>query len=220
MNEKEKTRTSKFLSLVLRHEPQRIGIQLDAAGWVAVDELLAALAKNEVTLRREDLEEVVATNEKKRFAFSEDGRWIRASQGHSLEVSLGYAPQTPPALLYHGTATRFLDSIKAEGLRKGERHHVHLSADPETAAKVGQRHGKPAVLVIRADEMHTAGHAFFISENGVWLTEHVPAAFIEFPQDENNIHSPKRSRRKSLAKETIEICEVGFYTTPKGNKVD
>jgi putative RNA 2'-phosphotransferase len=181
MNEKQRTRTSKFLSLVLRHEPQRIGLQLDPAGWVDVDVLLAACRNHGTLIEREELDEVVATSEKKRFAFSDDGRRIRASQGHSIEVSLGYTPQTPPPRLFHGTTTRFLDSIRHEGLTKRERHHVHLSADTETAHNVGNRHGKPAILIVRADAMHVAGHAFFLSENGVWLTDSVPATFLEFP---------------------------------------
>ena len=181
MNEKQRTRTSKFLSLVLRHEPQRIGLILDPSGWVEVEALLTACRHHGMPMERADLEEVVATNEKKRFALSDDGQRIRASQGHSIEVSLGYTPQAPPSQLFHGTATRFLDSIRKEGLNKRERHHVHLSADAETAQKVGQRHGKPAILIVRAEGMHSRGHAFFLSENGVWLTEDVPVEFIEFP---------------------------------------
>jgi len=181
MNEKQRTRTSKFLSLVLRHEPQRIGLNLDPSGWVDVEALLAACRRHGMPVERADLKEVVATNEKKRFAFSDDGQRIRASQGHSIEVSLGYIPQSPPSKLFHGTATRFLASIRKEGLNKRERHHVHLSADADTAQKVGQRHGKPAILIVQADAMHSCGHAFFLSENGVWLTEQVPVEFIEFP---------------------------------------
>ena len=181
MNEKQRTRTSKFLSLVLRHEPQRIGLDLDPSGWVEVEALLTACRHHGMPIERADLDEVVATNEKKRFAFSDDGRRIRASQGHSIEVSLGYTPQSPPSQLFHGTATRFLDSIRKDGLNKRERHHVHLSADADTAQKVGQRHGKPAILIVLAEAMHSRGHAFFLSENGVWLTENVPVEFIEFP---------------------------------------
>src|SRR4051794_21514494 len=118
MNEKERIRTSKFLSLVLRHEPQRIGLQLDPGGWAEVEQLLAACRQHGRPIERAELEEVVATNEKQRFALSEDGGRIRASQGHSIEVALGYTPQSPPARLFHGTATRFLDSIRREGLHK------------------------------------------------------------------------------------------------------
>ncbi|MES2570832.1 MAG: RNA 2'-phosphotransferase [Verrucomicrobiota bacterium] len=185
MNEKQRTRASKFLSLVLRHEPEKIGMELDAAGWADVDALLEGCTRHGVKLDRADLDEIVATNEKKRFAFSDNGQRIRASQGHSVDVSLGYLPQIPPVRLFHGTATRFVSSIRMEGLRKGARHHLHLSADEETARRVGQRHGRPAILGIKAGAMHEAGHTFFLSENGVWLTEVVPVKFIEFPSEEN-----------------------------------
>jgi len=222
MNEKQRTKTSKLLSLVLRHAPERIGIQLDASGWVEVEALLSALGRHGASLSQPELEEVVETNEKKRFAFNEDGSRIRASQGHSVEVSLGYVPQDPPEQLFHGTATRFLPSIRAEGLRKGGRHHVHLSPDAETAHKVGQRHGKPAILMVRVQAMQTAGHAFFLSDNGVWLTEHVPVEFIEFPADPTAVEtssSMKRTSRSQFARETLAICEAGFYSAPSGRVV-
>ncbi|MEW5929011.1 MAG: RNA 2'-phosphotransferase [Gemmatimonadota bacterium] len=174
-------RTSKFLSLVLRHQPEHIGIALDAGGWVGVDELLAAAGRSGFALDRAALERVVADNDKQRFAFSDDGARIRASQGHSVAVELGLEPQTPPDELFHGTATRFLDSIRSQGLRPGSRTHVHLSADEATAVEVGRRHGKPAVLRIDAGAMHRDGHAFVRSVNGVWLAEAVPAAYIGFP---------------------------------------
>ncbi|HEV7402205.1 MAG TPA: RNA 2'-phosphotransferase [Chthoniobacteraceae bacterium] len=183
MNEKQLVKTSKFLSLVLRHAPETIGLELDAQGWVEVKALLEAMARHGRPLTRPALDEVVETNSKKRFAFDEKGVRIRASQGHSVEVALGYEPRIPPAELFHGTATRFLPGIRAEGLRKGERHHVHLSADQTTAVQVGQRHGKPVVLVVRAGAMHAAGHTFFLSENGVWLTDQVPPEFLEFPEE-------------------------------------
>jgi putative RNA 2'-phosphotransferase len=144
--------------------------------------LLAACCRHGVAIERAELESIVATNEKKRFAFSDDGQRIRASQGHSVDVTLGYTPQTAPDRLFHGTATRHLDSIREHGLDKRERHHVHLSADSETAERVGQRHGRPAILIILAGEMQHCGHTFFLSENGVWLTEHVPVQYIEFPE--------------------------------------
>jgi putative RNA 2'-phosphotransferase len=181
MTDKEIIRTSKFLSLVLRHEPQRVGITLDSAGWVSVVELLNAVNKSGVALTGEQLEHIVATSDKKRFAFSDDGQRIRASQGHSLAVDLEYEPQTPPELLFHGTATRFLDSIRQRGLQKMGRHDVHLSADSTKTAQVGGRHGKPVTLTIRAGAMHRAKHAFRCSANGVWLVEQVPVEFIEFP---------------------------------------
>ncbi len=173
---------SKFLSLVLRHKPQEIGIILDAEGWVPVDDLLLAAARYGQPITREQLDEVVATSDKKRFAFSPDGRLIRASQGHSVEVELGLVPVEPPELLYHGTVERFLESIHEMGLVRGSRHHVHMSADPETAARVGQRRGRPVVLVVEAGQMHRHGHQFFRSDNGVWLTETVPAAYLRFPE--------------------------------------
>ena len=170
------------MSLVLRHEPERIGLTLDRAGWVEVEALLTACRAHGRPLERAELEDVVANNEKKRFAFSDDGQRIRASQGHSVEIELGYTPEVPPAELFHGTATRFLDAIRREGLQKQGRHHVHLSADAETAEKVGQRHGKVALLTVRSGEMHALGRPFFRSENGVWLTEQVPVEFIVFPE--------------------------------------
>ncbi|OON70985.1 RNA 2'-phosphotransferase [Hymenobacter sp. CRA2] len=173
---------SKFLSLVLRHEPQAIGLTLDGAGWTDVDELLTRLHQHGHAVDRSLLEAVVAGSDKQRFAFSPDGQRIRANQGHSVEVELGYAPQTPPELLYHGTAERNVAAIQAEGLVKQQRHHVHLSPDVETAHKVGERHGRPVVFTVRAGEMHRQGHQFYRSDNGVWLTDAVPPQFIELPQ--------------------------------------
>jgi putative RNA 2'-phosphotransferase len=174
---------SKFLSFVLRHEPQAIGITLDAQGWVAVDELLAAAARHGQSVTRQQLEEVVATSDKRRFCLSPDGRLIRANQGHSVEVDLGLVPLEPPELLYHGTVVRFLDSIRQRGLLRGKRHHVHLSADRETAARVGRRRGRPVVLVVASGRMHRDGHPFYRSENGVWLAETVPPQYLEFLYD-------------------------------------
>jgi len=170
---------SKFLSLILRHQPEKIGVALDPQGWIDVDVLLEALARNRHPLSRGELEGIVANNDKKRFALSEDGRRIRANQGHSTTVDLELKPRTPPERLYHGTVEKFLDAIFAEGLKKGERHHVHLSPDVETARRVGQRRGKPVILEVAAGEMQRAGHVFFLSENGVWLTDHVPPRFFE-----------------------------------------
>jgi putative RNA 2'-phosphotransferase len=180
MNAKETVKTSKFLSLVLRHEPQRVGLNLDSAGWASVAELLDAVNRHGLSLSLEELRYVVATNDKKRFAFSEDGLKIRASQGHSVEVDLKYEPEVPPEFLFHGTPEKFLAPIRATGLNKGERHDVHLSPDEATATRVGQRRGRPVVLKIRAGEMHRAGHVFRRSANNVWLVDFVPAEFIEF----------------------------------------
>ncbi len=181
MNDKETIRTSKFLSLILRHEPERVGLKLGEAGWVGVDELLQAVNRNGVSLTLDQLRHIVATSDKKRFAFSDDGQKIRASQGHSVEVDLQYPPQTPPEILYHGTATRFLDAIHKDGLQKMERHDVHLSAETKVTLQVGGRHGKPVLLTIRAREMHQAGFVFRCSANGVWLVNEVPPQFIDFP---------------------------------------
>lgn len=181
MNNKKIKSTSKFLSLVLRHQPEVIGINLDTQGWVAVDELLQKLAAYKRGISLEELDFVVENNNKKRFAFNKDKTKIRASQGHSINLDLGYAPVEPPELLYHGTASRFLEGIQKTGLEKRNRHHLHLSLNLDTAKDVGGRHGKPVILVVRAKEMHEAGFQFFVSDNDVWLTDHVPLDFIDFP---------------------------------------
>lgn len=167
------------MSLVLRHRPEVIGLTLDANGWAEIDALIR-LSQAQHPLDLALIEQVVATNSKQRFAISDDGLGIRARQGHSIDVDLGLAPLAPPEWLFHGTATRFVDSIRREGLRKQRRQHVHLSADADTAAKVGARHGAPAILRVRAGAMATAGFAFYRSENGVWLTDAVPVEFIDF----------------------------------------
>jgi putative RNA 2'-phosphotransferase len=184
MDDKRAVKISKFLSLVLRHQPEKVGITLDAAGWVGVRDLLDAMARHGFAVGEVELKRVVETSDKKRFAFSEDRVRIRASQGHSVEVELGYEPTTPPDVLYHGTAPQFLESIRARGLLKGQRHHVHLSRDVETAAKVGDRRGKAVILTVDAVAMARDGFAFFVSANGVWLTDHVPAKYIEMPKRE------------------------------------
>ena len=216
------TKQSKFLSLVLRHDPARIGITLDSAGWTDVGALLAATAAHGTPISREELAHLVATSDKQRFALSPDGERIRANQGHSVEVELELAPATPPAILYHGTVDRFLASIRDNGLIKGARHHVHLSADLGTAEKVGGRRGRPVILVVRAADMVAAGHPFLVSENGVWLTEHVPPAFIEFPAPapEGARHTSagghaagtaSRGQKVKIAEQTLAACERGFY---------
>ncbi|MCC3761626.1 RNA 2'-phosphotransferase [Glycomyces sp. TRM65418] len=172
-------RVSKFLSRHLRHDPDRIGIELDEHGWVEVDALLKAAEDHGFPITRQELEEVVDENDKQRFALR-DGR-IRANQGHTVDVDLDLDPVDPPPLLYHGTTERFLDSIREEGIKAMDRHDVHLSPDHETAVDVGSRRGEPVVLVIDAGRMADRGHLFYRSENGVWLTEHVPAWAITFP---------------------------------------
>jgi putative RNA 2'-phosphotransferase len=181
----EQATTSKFLSLVLRHKPELIDLKLDTNGWAEISDLIRLAYANGKPLNRELIERIVATSDKQRLAISNDGSndglRIRANQGHSVDIDLGLAPQAPPSLLYHGTADRFVLSIREGGLRSGERRHVHLSSDVSTATIVGNRHGRPAVTTVRAGEMADAGHAFYFSANGVWLTHHVPAKFIDFP---------------------------------------
>jgi putative RNA 2'-phosphotransferase len=179
--DKELVPLSRFLSLVLRHRPEHIGLDLDSNGWADVDELLQKAAAHGTAIDRTLLERIVRENDKQRFALSPDGRRIRANQGHSVGIDLALTPVSPPPLLYHGTADRNLASIRANGLHSGERQHVHLSGDGVTATKVGSRHGTPVVLTIRAGRMEAEGYAFYRSDNGVWLTAHVPAQFIDFP---------------------------------------
>ncbi|MEO0470420.1 MAG: RNA 2'-phosphotransferase [Bacteroidota bacterium] len=175
--------TSRFLSLVLRHKPETINLQLDPQGWVDVDVLLGKLAAAGRATTREELNEIVRTNNKKRFAFSEDRTKIRASQGHSVTVELGYEAIEPPELLYHGSAKQYIDLIRQEGLKKMSRHDVHLSTDAATATQVGNRHGVLVLLQVKAGEMHRAGHTFFRSANGVWLTDSVPPEYLIFPEN-------------------------------------
>lgn len=172
-------RISKYLSKHLRHQPGRIGIELDPQGWVDVGTLLAAAAAHGFPFSRAELDHVVAANDKQRFAI-EGGR-IRARQGHSVPVDLGLPAAEPPPYLYHGTVARNIAAIRAEGLRPMGRHHVHLSADRATAERVGARRGRPVILSVDAGAMHRAGHAFRVTGNGVWLTEAVPPRFLRFP---------------------------------------
>jgi putative RNA 2'-phosphotransferase len=175
-------RISKLLSFGLRHDPAALGLDLDPAGWVSVDDVLAALAGRGEPATREDLEEVVRTSDKQRFALSADGARIRANQGHSVAIDLGLPPREPPSRLYHGTVDAFLESIRASGLLPGARTHVHLSIEEQTARVVAQRRrGTPVILVVRAGEMHRDGHVFHVAENGVWLTKHVPSAYLDYP---------------------------------------
>jgi putative RNA 2'-phosphotransferase len=179
--EKQLKHISKLLSLVLRHEPEHIGLTLDQEGWANVPELIEKINQQGVQLDFATLQIIVDTNDKKRFAFNDDKSRIRANQGHSIEVDLNLPAQTPPTVLYHGTAEKNIAAIRQHGIQKVERHHVHLSALKETALQVGQRHGKPALLVIQALTMHEKGYAFYLSNNGVWLTDQVPPEFIDFP---------------------------------------
>jgi putative RNA 2'-phosphotransferase len=168
----ELSRVSRFLSYVLRHHPEAVGVTLDDAGWVDVDSLLAALARHGRAVDRDLLDRVVAGTDKQRFEVV--GGRIRAAQGHSVAVDLRLDPVEPPAVLYHGTVDRFLASILAQGLRPGRRRHVHLSPDAGTAAAVAARRGRPVILTVDAAALHRAGHPFYRAANGVWLTPHVP----------------------------------------------
>ena len=181
MNEKNKKNISKFLSLVLRHRPEYINLQLNENGWADVNELIEKARTKNINFSLVELEEVVATNDKKRFVFNDDKSMIRANQGHSVKtIDLQLEAVKPPDFLYHGTVEKFMNSIKNTGLQKRSRQHVHLSEDLETATKVGSRRGAPMILSVRTLEMYEKGFKFYLSENNVWLTEHVPSEFIEF----------------------------------------
>jgi putative RNA 2'-phosphotransferase len=169
---------SKFLAKHLRHAPDALGLRLQPGGWVSVDDLLAASERAGFKINYDELIECVETNDKQRFSFDDTGDLIRANQGHSVEVDLQLEEKEPPTVLFHGTVERFLASIMAEGLKKGKQHHVHLSKDTETARKVGARRGKPIILQVDAGKLHGQGFKFFLSVNGVWLTDSVPAAFL------------------------------------------
>lgn len=177
------TRISKLLSLALRHKPEQLGLELDRSGWADVGLLLQRLAAVGLPLSREELESLVRENNKQRFRFSGDGQRIRANQGHSIPVDLQLEQLEPPSVLFHGTALRNLGPIQEKGLCRQQRQHVHLSADEATALQVGSRHGQPIVLRVAAGEMHRQGFAFFKSDNGVWLTGHVPPAFFSFDRN-------------------------------------
>jgi len=180
MEKKIEKSISKFLSLVLRHKPEVIGLILDKEGWVSTEELITKYNEHRhFPITFEELDYVVQNNNKKRFAFNADQSKIRASQGHSVNISLNYSPVEPPEFLYHGTARKNLESIQKTGIEKRGRHHVHLSAELDTAHNVGSRHGKPVILKINAKQMHLDGHEFFCSENGVWLTEGVTVTYFE-----------------------------------------
>lgn len=177
--------TSKYLSLVLRHKPETVGVTLDAAGWVSVQVLLDALRAHGHPLTRDELQTVVDTSDKQRFALDADLDRIRANQGHSVPVALDLPVTQPPSRLYHGTPVRNVASIMNDGLTRGQRHHVHLSATAATAHQVGARRGDHVVLTILAEQMAGDGHLFFLSENGVWLTAHVPVGYIVGPPAPN-----------------------------------
>ena len=169
--------TSKFISLILRHQPEAIGITLDEHGWANVDELIAGIAKTQ-KIDRDILEQIVREDEKQRYSFNEDKTLIRANQGHSIPVDVELQEITPPDILYHGTGEKYTNSIDQEGLKPKSRLYVHLSQDTDTATKVGQRHGKPIIYEVNAKQMHEDGYKFYRSVNGVWLTKEVPVGYL------------------------------------------
>ncbi|TLP57492.1 RNA 2'-phosphotransferase [Parasedimentitalea maritima] len=175
MEKKELRARSKFLSYLLRHKPETLQLTMDPQGWVTIDEIID---KSEHPITRHQIEEIVVSNSKQRFAISADGKKIRANQGHSIPIDLGLPACRPPEILFHGTAACKIETIRTEGLTRQNRHHVHLSSDAQTARQVGMRHGKPVVLVVEAGRMHASGHVFLLSENGVWLCDQVPPLFL------------------------------------------
>jgi len=204
LNKSQARRFSKLLSYILRHNPTDYDIKLDSQGWTPVKVLLKNINTRRANKERtpytvEQLREVVATNDKQRFSFDSTGTKIRANQGHSIDIKIKYDERTPPEFLYHGTVGDFLSGIFSKGLVKGGRTHVHLSADVETAAKVGGRRGKPVILSVRAEDMTRDGFKFYLSPNNVWLAEHVPPEYIEVDGsiDGNNISDYWRTKVKS-----------------------
>ena len=182
INEKENKKISKFLSYVLRHKPESIDLKLDGNGWAETNDLLEKMKANTFEVTAEMLEHIVATNNKQRFSFNENKTKIRASQGHSINVELNLKAATPPQYLYHGTGEKFVFSILANGLQKRERQQVHLSQYRETAIEVGQRHGKPRVFIVEATHMCSEGFLFYLSDNNIWLTDHVPAKYLSLSE--------------------------------------
>ena len=179
MQHKQIVRISKYLSLHLRHQPERLGLELGPGGWVSVEDLLAACARDRMHISLAELIEVVRGNDKHRFAFDESGLRIRANQGHTTEVDLQLEAREPPATLLHGTAQQFVPVILDKGLKKMDRHHVHLTESEETALKTGRRKGKPVRLEVDASGLHAAGRLFYLTANAVWLVEDVPPAYLK-----------------------------------------
>ena len=177
-NSEEMKKTSKYLRPILRHKSQAIGIQLDEHGWADVGQLIAGISRTH-PLDRQRLEEIVRTDEKQRYALSEDGMRIRANQGHSIPVDVELEERTPPEILWHGTGEQYVPAIERQGLLPKSRLYVHLSSDIETARRVGSRHGRPVVFQVLSGEMHRAGSCFYRSKNGVWLTKYVPVEYLK-----------------------------------------
>ncbi len=178
-NQKTIVKTSKLFSLILRHQPDVIGIELDENGWADIKEFIGKFSKRYFPITRSMMDEVVETNNKKRFSYDESGTKIRANQGHSIEVDVELTEQEPPAVLYHGTVEKFLHLIFESGLLKMQRQHVHLSADIATAKNVGSRRGKPVLLTVNAEQANADGIQFYLSKNGVWLADHIPVKYLQ-----------------------------------------
>lgn len=177
MNEKSMKDTSKYIALILRHKPEVIGISLDEHGWADVEELIAGISKTQI-FNMDKLEQIVAEDEKQRYSFNEDKTLIRANQGHSIPVDVELDEAEPPEELWHGTGEKYVSSIDEQGLIPKSRLYVHLSGDRDTATKVGQRHGKLVLYIVKAGAMHKDGYKFYLSKNGVWLTKEVPAKYL------------------------------------------
>ena len=187
--------TSKYMSLILRHKPETIGITLDEHGWADVDELIAGIARTHV-FNRDILEEIVRTDEKQRYSFNDDKTLIRANQGHSIPVDVELEEVAPPDYLWHGSAVKYETSIDEKGLISKSRLYVHLSKDRETALKVGQRHGKPVIYRVKSGEMHKEGYRFFLSKNGVWLTKRVPPEYLDKEGKSDEIYFDQRYNKR------------------------
>jgi putative RNA 2'-phosphotransferase len=183
-------RAGKFIAFLLRHDPGAGGLVLDSEGWTSVSALLVALAAEGFNIPASELEGIVEVDDKRRFALTADKKLIRANQGHSVAgVCLTFARCEPPLMLYHGTTRRALDLIRKDGLRKMLRHHVHLVAEADAAARVGARRGQPVILAVDARRMHADGHAFFLTENGVWLVDAVPPGYLSSARDPEDIET-------------------------------
>ena len=179
MNDNKQLQLSRFLSLVLRHRPEAIGIRLDRNGWAEVDVLIEAMNQHGRFIDHDTLKQIVAMDNKQRYTFSHDKKRIRASQGHSIDIDLNLTPTVPPEILFHGTDSGSIAQIKQQGLRPQKRNHVHLSTDLETAIRIGSRHGKPVVLMVDAKKMYEHGQLFYLSENNIWLTDSIMPEYLQ-----------------------------------------
>lgn len=178
MNNEQNTMISKFLSLVLRHSPEKLGITLDKHGYADIETLIREMNKRGLSVDKKTIDEIVYSDNKERYGYNDTKTKIRANQGHSIKVDLNLTPKTPPRILYHGTAKRFMGDILKKGISKMDRQYVHLSQTKETAIEVGKRHGTPVVISVDTKEMIKDGYVFYLSENNVWLTDFVPAKYL------------------------------------------